>query len=127
MPKENDPFELGFFEALVAKNPRYAEAISVLAELYTASGLHDKGLQMDERLAELCPRDGIVFYNLGCSYALVNRTAESLSALEKAAALGYCDWKYMQRDADLAILAGQPRFLELLQRMRFHSQTAGQK
>jgi tetratricopeptide (TPR) repeat protein len=111
-------FELDFFESLVRRNPRFIDAISALAETYTASGSYEKGLEMDEKLALLCPKDGLVFYNLACSYALLNRITEALSALEKAAELGYRDWKYMQRDADLAILAGQPRFAELLQRMR---------
>ena len=118
MTTELSQFELDFFEALVRKNPRFIDAISALAETYTASGSYEKGLEMDERLSVLCPKDGLVFYNLACSYALLNRISESLSALEKAASFGYRDWKYMQRDADLAILAGQPRFAELLQRMR---------
>ena len=118
MAAELSQFELDFFEALVRKNPRFVDAISALAETYTASGQYEKGLEMDERLAGLCPKDGLVFYNLACSYALLNRIAEALSSLEKAAELGYRDWKYMQRDADLAILSGQPRFAELLQRMR---------
>lgn len=118
MVSELSQFELDFFEALVRKNPRFIDAISALAETYTASGAYEKGLEMDERLAVLCPKDGLVFYNLACSYALLNRISEALSSLETAAELGYRDWKYMQRDADLAILAGQPRFAELLQRMR---------
>ncbi len=118
MANELSQFELDFFEALVRKNPRFIDAISALAETYTASGAYEKGLEMDERLAALCPKDGLVFYNLACSYALLNRIMDALSALEKAAEFGYRDWKYMQRDADLAILAGQPRFVELLQRMR---------
>lgn len=118
MSTEVSQFEMEFFEALVRKSPRFIDAISALAETYTASGAYEKGLEMDERLAALCPKDGLVFYNLACSYALLNRITEALSALENAVDLGYRDWKYMQRDADLAILAGQPRFAELLQRMR---------
>jgi len=115
-------FELDFFEALVKRNPRFVDAVSALAESYTATGHYEKGLEMDERLSELCPTDGFVFYNLGCSYALLNRITEALGALEKAVQLGYRDWKYMQRDQDLAILAGQPRFMELLQKLRESSE-----
>lgn len=113
-----DQFEKDFFEELIRKNPNYVDALSALAEIYTAAGDYAAGLALDERLSNLCPADPVVFYNLACSYALVNRVSEALSALDEAVRLGYHDWKYAQRDTDLTVLSGQPRFLEILQKMR---------
>lgn len=106
----NNTFEQQFFEKILQERPKYIHALMALAEIYTARKLYHKGLELDKRLAELCPEDGVVFYNLACSYALVGEPDQAFAALEKSVELGYNDWKHMLSDADLKSLHRDPRF-----------------
>jgi lipopolysaccharide biosynthesis regulator YciM len=58
---ENDPqFEIVFYENILKHSPGFIEALIALAELYTKEGMHDKGLELDRRLAELRPEDPVI-------------------------------------------------------------------
>ena len=107
-------FEIGFFEGVLRQSPDFIEALAVLGDLYTKEGLYEKGLQMDERLAKLRP-DDIVFYNLACSYALVNDLPRARQAMARAFELGYCDFKSLKQDPDLASLLADAEFLGVLE------------
>ena len=116
MIRKNDKhgFEIKFLEPIVYRRPDYVEALSALAEAYTASELFEKGLEMDLRLARLCPQDPIVFYNLACSQALVRQSGEALKSLELSLKLGYRDFKHMLHDPDLAEIRREPAFLQMI-------------
>ncbi len=114
----SDDFEILFLEGLVEKHPNYVDALIALAEVYTAQSLYEKGLTIDKRLAVLCPDDALVFYNLACSYSLLNHKDLALGSLVKAVKLGYDEWKYMQSDPDLKNLANEPQFKNLIARLR---------
>jgi len=60
-----------------------------------------EGLEVDERLARLEPRNPLVLYNLACSYSLTNQVERGLEILKQAIALGYRDFKWLRRDPDL--------------------------
>jgi tetratricopeptide (TPR) repeat protein len=111
--KTNADFDISFYEGVVKRSPNYIEALIPLAEAYTRKGLFDKGLEIDRRLATLCKDDPIIYYNLGCSYALVGKNKEALKALKKAIQLGYDDFRHMRKDADLKPLHGEPAFENL--------------
>lgn len=108
-------FEIRFYERIVQEKPDYVDALSLLAQAYTTRKQYQKGLGIDQRLARLCPEDPLVFYNLACSYALLGQKEEALQALEQAAALGYREFAYMAKDADLKSLHQEVRFQKLLQ------------
>ncbi len=108
--KPTRDFEVTFFEALVRERPDYVEALLPLAEAYTRSGLYQKGLETDRRLAAFLPEDAGVRYNLACSLALTGNPAEALSELARAVGLGYRDFAHMRRDPDLKSLRGLPAF-----------------
>ena len=55
-----------------------------------------------------------VWYNLGCSFALLERTADAIVALQKAVEFGYTDAEYMRKDEDLATIRNQPEFERLV-------------
>ena len=112
-----EDFEIRFYEGVISRSPNYIEALIPLAELYTKAGLHAKGLEMDKRLAVLCPEDDTVFYNLGCSYALTGDKENALEALEKAVALGYRDSGHLQKDKDLKSLHEEDRYQKLVSRL----------
>ncbi|MBN1917949.1 MAG: hypothetical protein JW889_08585 [Verrucomicrobia bacterium] len=109
-------FEIQFYEALLADDPDFADALVPLAEDYTKAGLYDKGLEADLRLARLRPNDAMVHYNLACSYALTGCKDEALQTLEHAINLGYRDAGFIMKDQDLASLHDDERFAQLLGR-----------
>ncbi|MSR76749.1 MAG: hypothetical protein EXS63_00765 [Candidatus Omnitrophica bacterium] len=113
MDKNHLDFEIKFYENVLRERPAYIEVLMPLAEAYTRKGLFEKGLEIDKRLASLCKKDPVVFYNLGCSYALVGKKKESLKTLKKAVQLGYHDFKHMRKDKDLEEHFGDPAFESL--------------
>ena len=109
---ENIDFEINFCEGLLQKNPDFVEALTLLGELYTRKGFYDKGLMIDKKLACLQPENGVVFYNLACSYSLLGDLENSFQALKKAIELGYDELAYMLVDEDLKNLRQDKRFQE---------------
>jgi len=121
---EDLDFEIRFCEGILRRNENFLPALTLLAELYTRRGLQEKGLYVDQRLAKLQPQDPIVFYNLACSYALLNRIDEALATIKSAIALGYNDFAHMGQDEDLANLFKDSRFKEYLTRLRDRAVTS---
>lgn len=99
--KDDIEFEIGFYENILKGTPNFIEALSAIGDLYTRAGHWQKGLDVDLKLATLRPDDPIVFYNLACSYALLNQTRLALNALVKSIELGYDDFAYLKTDTDL--------------------------
>lgn len=103
-------FEITFYERLLKTAPNMVEALTILAENYTLAGKYMKGLKTDRKLAKLKPDDETVFYNLACSYSLLNMLEASLQALKKAISLGYDDFEHLQKDPDLENLRTSDHF-----------------
>ena len=99
--KTDDEFTIWFLEGVLDKYPTYVECLMYLGNAYTATGLYEKGLEVDLRLEKLRPGDPLVHYNLACSYSLLGMLSESLGALEKAVDLGYDDLEHLKSDSDL--------------------------
>ncbi len=111
-------FEISFYEKLLLKRPHFFEALVALGDLYTKEGFYEKGLAIDKRLSQLKPQDSIVFYNLACSYSLLNQIDASLDAIKKAIELGYSDFEYIHWDDDLINLREDPRFKEYFKKVK---------
>lgn len=109
--------ELKFLERLAERLPADEALLKTLGDLYTRAGFYEKGLAMDRRLVVLCPDQATVWYNLGCSLALVGRRAEALAALRRAVELGYRDGEWMSRDEDLRSLRDDAEFRALLRQI----------
>lgn len=109
--------EMAFLEALMRRCPQDADVLKALGDLYTRTGRYEDGLKTDLELAALCPRESLVWYNLACSYALLNRTEEALASLERSIVLGYRDARCIREDRDLDSLKKDQRFISLLQRL----------
>ncbi len=99
--KTDDEFTIWFLEGVLDKYPAYVECLVYLGNAYTATGLYEKGLEVDLRLEKLRPEDSLVYYNLACSYSLMGMLSESLDALEKAVDMGYDDLEHLTGDNDL--------------------------
>ena len=108
-------FEITFYEKLLSAYPDFVDVLVPLGDAYTRRGLYDKGLQVDLRLAQLRGKDPLTWYNLGCSYSLLNRVDEALEALRQAVALGYRDVEYLQKDSDLLNLHRSPKSRQFLE------------
>ena len=106
--------ELAFLKKVSKRLPEDVEILQALADLYTKNGKFKEGLEIDERLSHQLPNDDLVWYNLGCSYALTNRPDDAFEALTKAVELGYGDYDWMKTDLDLNNLHADPRFESLL-------------
>lgn len=111
---EHDTVELSFLQKVSERLPEDIEILQALAELYTKTGKYQEGLDVDIRLSHQLPNDDLVWYNLGCSYALTNRADDAFEALTHAIDLGYSDYDWMKTDPDLNNLHIDPRFESLL-------------
>lgn len=109
--------EMTFLEALRNRCPHHRLILEALGELYTRAGRFGDGLLVDLELTRVCPGEALVWYNLGCSYALLGRKDDAFRALSRAVEMGYADARWMDRDDDLDSLREDPRFKLLLKRI----------
>ena len=110
--------QIEFIEGLVRRDPDYVDALELLGDQYTQRGRYTEGLQVDERLARLRPREPLVFYNLACSYALTDQFDRATLALDTALNLGYRDFNWLARDPDLLKLREQPVYRGIEDKIR---------
>lgn len=118
--KEGAEFTIWFFENIIEKNPNYVDCLMYLGNVYTANGMYEKGLMVDQKLSLLRPKDPMVHYNLACSYALLKKIDAAFDALEKAIALGYKDVCHLEMDKDLTYLRKDIRYKELIRKIKNH-------
>lgn len=107
-------FEIEFFSGILERQPDYVDILRVMGNNLTLKGRYAQGLQIDKRLVQLRPNDPLAYYNLACSYALLNRPDHALKTLRRAVELGYRDFRYMREDRDLDSIRHDPRFRQLL-------------
>ena len=105
--------EIGFLEGVIQRDRKYVEALQLLGDHYTKRGRYREGLVVDRRLARLCPRDPLVFYNLACSYSLTGEFRRAANSLRKALAHGYRDFKWLRQDPDLEPLRNHSLFARI--------------
>jgi len=110
--------QIGFIEGLVRRDPGYVDALQILGDNYTRRGRFAEGLEVDERLARLEPRNPLVLYNLACSYSLTDQFERGVEALQKAIEFGYRDFNWLRRDPDLKKLRKHPQFAVLAKAIR---------
>jgi len=115
---EQPEFEIQFYKGILEKKPDFYDALSALGDLYTRNKMYDEGLKIDRRLVEIRPRDPIVYYNLACSYSLLNNMDKSFDAIKKAIKFGYNDLDYLQQDEDLEDLRKDSRFKKFFQELK---------
>lgn len=111
--------KISFMEGLVRRDPDYVDALQLLGDHYTQRGRFNEGLNVDERLARLEPRNPVVFYNLACSYSLTDQFDRAAESLEKAIHLGYKDFAWLTRDPDLKKFRSLPAYREILKKIRY--------
>jgi tetratricopeptide (TPR) repeat protein len=116
---ESDPqFEIAFYENVLKNSPNFVEALMAVGDLYTKEGFYQKGLAIDEKLAKLRPDSAVIFYNLACSYSLMNDVPKARAAMHRAFLLGYDDITHLDQDTDLLNLLGDAEFVAYLKQVR---------
>ncbi len=115
--KEDIDFEIVFYENILKDTPHFIEALGAIGEAYTRAGLWQKGLEVDLKLSHLRPGDALVFYNLACSYALLNQTRAALGSLTKAIEFGYDDFEHLRGDTDLDNLLKDEHFVQYIKQL----------
>ena len=110
--------KITFLEGIVARDPKYVEALQVLGDHYTQRGRFEHSLKVDQQLSRLEPRNPLVFYNLACSYSLNREFDRAAASLEKALSLGYTDFKWLAKDPDLRPLRQHPIFRTIEDKIR---------
>lgn len=58
------------------------------------------------------------FYNLCCTYSLLNEKVKALEYLDKSIKAGFVDYTHMQRDTDLDNIRKEASFIKMLQPLR---------
>lgn len=116
--KEDNSFDIAFYESILRRDPSYVDVVEILGGLYTKAGRIADGLKMDRKMVRLQPTNATAHYNLACSLALMKRLPEALTTLAQAIALGYDDAEWMASDPDLAALRKRPDFQTLLELVR---------
>jgi tetratricopeptide (TPR) repeat protein len=110
--------QIKFMEGLIRRDPDYVDALQLLGDHYTQHGHYTEGLKVDEHLAQLEPRNPLVFYNLACSCSLTGQFDRAALALEKALQLGYRDFRWLAKDPDLHKLRQQPIYRDIEAKIR---------
>lgn len=108
--QKNTDFEIQFYEGIIKKRGDFVEALMALGDLYTKQGCYKKGLDIDLRLSRLRSDDPHVFYNLACSYSLLDCIDDALSSIKQAIRIGYDDFDFLEKDDDLIKLRQDERF-----------------
>ncbi len=112
--EEADLVEMYFLEKVAARLPEDEDVLLALGDIYTRAGRYEDGLRIDRSLIKMFPEDPSIWYNLGCSLALLNQRDEALATLRKAVELGYQDHEWMNRDSDLRNIRNEKAFKLLL-------------
>ncbi|PYQ32180.1 MAG: protein kinase [Acidobacteria bacterium] len=100
-------------EKQVSKVPEDARARSLLASYYSQIGRAEDAVREMQFAVTLRPNDPTLHYNCACTYSNLGRKSEALDSLRKAWEFGYRDTVWVRRDADLALLHGDPEFERL--------------
>jgi len=79
-----------------------------------------EGVARDARGA----RRPVAWYNVACGRALLGEISSALDALEKSVEMGYRDAAHALADRDLETVRAEPRFAELIDRMRGAPETS---
>jgi len=105
-------FEVEFYESILANHPAYPEVLSILGQLLTNLGNHQRALAIDRMHAQIRPTQPVVLYNLACSQSLCGQLEEALDTLKVAVAHGYDDLEHLGADPDLYPLHDYPPFIQ---------------
>ena len=98
-------------------NPDDARAATMRAVALYRLGRTEEGLTWADRALAMDPDDAGVRYNAACLFAVAGKVDRALECLEEALAVGFGNRRWLERDPDLDVLRGDPRFTALMERI----------
>ena len=106
------------YNEALKSNDRFG--IRTFGRLYSSflsrTGQNEKAIEVYKKLLEFREAD-IMWYNLACSYAQVEKKDKAIEALKKAYKLGYKDAGWLRIDGDMDPLREMDEFQNLLKKM----------
>ncbi len=106
-------------EQLLERHPKMEGVRAMLAICLSAQGKHElANKQLTERVKVAAAADHDIAYWLASAYLLQGRQVLALEWLEKAIKLGNENYLWFESDPNWNDLHGDPRFKELMQRVR---------
>jgi tetratricopeptide (TPR) repeat protein len=107
-------FEVKFYTKALEHDPENIDILVFLGDAFSKRKMTVDGLEIDKRLVRICPDEPTFYYNLACSYALLDQLDPAFEALGKALQLGYTNFEHLQSDPDLDNLRKDNRFQGIL-------------
>ncbi len=117
---ERGLFERGrsAFLSAIDLDPTRPEAYNGVGVTYYARSDYEKALFWYKKSLEVNPDFQDAFYNMACIYALMKKNQLAIRYLNIALLNGYVEHQVMEQDADLQNLRSDPRYKEILDRMK---------
>jgi adenylate cyclase len=106
-----------FSEHHMQLNPDDARAATIRAVACCRTGRTREGLEWAARAVEMEPHDGGVLYNVACLYSVAGEREQAIGYLERAAATGFGNREWVEKDPDLASIRDDPRVQAVLAAM----------
>ena len=98
----------------LALNPSDSRALYLGANVLYDRGEAIKSEEWIRRAVQSDPTNPLMLYNVGCFYALLGKTEQSLDHLERATELGMRNVDWLLTDPDLELVRSDPRFDALI-------------
>jgi TolB-like protein/Tfp pilus assembly protein PilF len=105
-------------ERRLRHDPGDARALYLGAGSYAYLGERERALEYVARSLELYPDELSTLYNAACMYARMGEKERALDLLDRAFAGGRGSRRWVENDADLDSLRGEPRFREITGRLK---------
>lgn len=86
--------------------------------LKLADNLELPAEDMTKYKASLTSIKANTYYNLACTYSLLNKKKEAVNAFEKAIEAGYSEYRHAKADADLDNIRKEKKFIALLDQIK---------
>src|SRR5579863_8540004 len=94
-------------------HPDDVRALYLGAQNLCRLGQGDRGLDRAKRALSIDPEDSAICYNLACIYAILGRSDEAVTSLEKSIQCGFGDKKIIRNDPYLNSIRKHPRYVTL--------------
>jgi Flp pilus assembly protein TadD len=98
--------------------PDDSRALHLGAVLAARLGDRDLALAYARQSLELRPDEFATTYNVACAYAVLGMRGDALDALDRAVRTGRGDLGWIEHDPDFETLRAEPRFGEIVGRLR---------
>ena len=105
-------------EQILALNPQDGRVLSLGAGALVDDGQTERALEWSRQALALYPDDTSALVNVACVHATVGQKGEALDLLERVFARGCGKRDWIQNDPDYSNLRAEPRFQQLVSRLR---------